>query len=170
MHVLPKILIFPFVLPDLWARPDFRDSAAVDQTAEGLRKLNELQSRTNRCKSMFIAGDSESNSCGVVLDIQTPQEYAKFVFQAPRPYHLFVLFTMKGASISERPRKWCRWGPHSALQVSRCGIISLQTQKPSFKPQYFWMWGRRRLCENPFRLQLIKRLCSGIWREDVFQR
>ena len=45
---------------------------------------------------MFIAGDSESNSCGVVLDIQTPQEYAKFVFQAPRPYHLFVLFTMKG--------------------------------------------------------------------------
>ena len=96
MHVLPKILILLFVLPDLWARPDFRDSAAVDQTAEGLRKLNELQSRTNRCKSMFIAGDSESNSCGVVLDIQTPQEYAKFLFQAPRPYHLFVLFTMKG--------------------------------------------------------------------------
>lgn len=80
-------------IADLWARPDFRDPAALDQADLAVTKINELQSMTTRCTSMLIGGDM---GCGVITEINTAEEYARYVFQAPRPYHLFVLYSMGG--------------------------------------------------------------------------
>lgn len=76
-----------------WDYPDFRDSALEDQSAEGIKKLNELQSRTASCSNMLIGGDS---GCGTIIDITTPEDYSRYVFQSPRPYHLFLLMSMGG--------------------------------------------------------------------------
>jgi hypothetical protein len=63
---------------------------------EGKTKWTELQYKTQRCDNMLIGGDS---GCGMIEEITTAEEYSRFVFEAPRPYHLFVRMGCGGIRI-----------------------------------------------------------------------
>eukprot|EP00392_Amoebophrya_sp_AT5.2_P018369 g18892.t1 len=73
---------------------DFRDPAATDMTEKAKANLHWLYAHTTRCSFMLVAGDTRG--CGIIPEISTPEDYSRLVLKAPRPYHLFVLFTNRG--------------------------------------------------------------------------
>ncbi|CAD7923187.1 unnamed protein product [Amoebophrya sp. A25] len=78
----------------LWDAPDFRDSVVAKMTLEGEKKVAWLGGQTTHCSGMLLGGDT--SGCGMISEIKSQNDYARLVLQAPRPYHLFILFSMNG--------------------------------------------------------------------------
>ncbi|CAD7926025.1 unnamed protein product [Amoebophrya sp. A120] len=73
---------------------DFRDATAVDSTEKAREKIKWLRDQTKHCTAMLIGGDRRA--CGMIPEIDTVERYSELVLRSPRPYHLFILFTVRG--------------------------------------------------------------------------